>query len=480
LNAAFAALAAAGLAALLCWMQPKRPIIPAILMALACEGWLLLAGLEEARALFLFLTAVAAGAAWSLPGEKFPSAGGAWIGLLLSLLGGGAWLTRPLLQALSPLSLLAGFIDAMLPFALLCVAVFAVFCAVQEEDGKLRRRGPAAALAVFLGGPWLLEAYLSGSWDYGAGSLKEAAGLPVAGSSASSTVVVLKPEGGEEFQIQERLHAVGRLDASRETLLRARRYLDERGWRSLYKKEGLLLLRRGWLDHWEPELALEALSLHVPGEAVPDYAAALALIRAGPLNEERLARLKSLDELARTVKGGFESVSSSQKIFEAFSSAYARYGDEERSRSWLLRVDKLWPLYDKKIEVAPLERMRDGSIQGSLFIDGRPASAVKVGLFLETLSEATGRRTVDFSGAVWPDSSGLFRFDDLGPGTYHLELLGTPEQLRGTVLGSPGFIDLYEGSRRVVLPPIMIERRALPSPVDGARRVLPGMRAPLR
>lgn len=466
----FSALAGAGLGAVLWLIAPARGAVPAFLLAFCCMAWLLASGLTEAQGLALFAITPLAGLAWS----------SAWLGLVLALLGAAAWLMQPLLEAASQFSGLARFASAMLPFGLLAAAAFCSFCIAHEDARAWRGKGPAFTLALWLGLPWGLEAYLSRSWDYGSGSLREAAGLPAAGATPNSAVLVLRPEGGDETRSLERLHVVGRSDASRESLLRARRYLEERGWRSLHKKEGLALLRRGWLDHWEPDLALEALALHVPGEVLPDYAGALALIRAGPLDEGRLAELNRLDELANTVGGGFESVSSSQRIFEAFSSAYARYGDEEKSREWLLRVDKLWPLYDRKVEVAPLELMRDGSIQGGLFIDGRPASAVKVGLFLETVSEATGRKSVDLSAAAWPDSSGRFRFDDLGPGTYHLELMGTAEQLQGAVLGSPGFIDLYEGSREAVLPSIMIERRVLPSPADGTLRVLPGMRAPLR
>ena len=126
-------------------------------------------------------------------------------------------------------------------------------------------------------------------------------------------------------------------------------------------------------------------------------------------------------------------------------------------------MSNLWPINDKKMEVSPLQSLRSGAVWGRVLIDGRPASSVRVSLFLETDSEVTGKRTYSLSAGAYPDSEGAFAFRYLGSGRYHLELMGTAEQLRGEILGNPGLIELSEHSPSARLGAIRIFPRGLPA-----------------
>jgi hypothetical protein len=378
-----------------------------------------------------------------------------WLALVLvfAALGFSAWRWKLLLAALARLGFAGVFFGAALPFFLLASCAVAAAVIFHASFKGYRLRLLAGLLLLWYGSAALTERYLRASWDFPSRTLAEAAGLPPAWQAARMSVAVLvdgsKP--GENSRMEERVLAVGGVDASPESLERIRAYLEGMGFRSLFNREGLAALRRGWAQGWEADKALEAASLAVPGLVVPDYLLALGLLRAGPVTSQRRQILDGLQATALLVKGGFEDVGRAQSIFEAFSVVCGRFSDPERSLYWLGRVDDLWPLYEKRIEPPPVETMRDGVVIGKLLIDGRAASSVRVGLFLET-----GGQAAQLDGSVFPDRRGGFAFRGLAPGTYHLELMGTPSQVRGRIQNSPGLIEVFEGHREVLLAPIRL------------------------
>ena len=381
------------------------------------------------------------------------------------------------------------FFAALLPLFLTLSCALAALALLKPEVRQARGRLLALLLLAWSASAALADWRLRSAWDYGPVSLAQAAGVAASDKSAVESLAALRPKGVKPYEVSQRRKAVGQVDAAAESLERVDRYLKERGYRSLFLNEGLQAARQGRLRAFDCEKALEAFSLAVPGRVVPDYLSALGLLRAGPMTPERYGRLDALASVALHGKGGFEDVNKSQRIFEAFSGAYARFGDEERARFWLLRIDDLWPIYEKKIEASPIEIMRDGEISGRLTLDGRPASGILVGLFLESTSEVTKKTVFDLSSGVYPDSDGVFHFRTLASGRYHLELLGSPEQLpvSAVIDGNPGLILLSESHPLEQLPTIAVVRRlpgmqplpgppsetALPRAEPGRFRVLP-------
>lgn len=392
--------------------------------------------------------------------------GGALLGLFLSAVGVFAHDWRPLLGAAARLSFAGDFFGALLPLISAVSAAAACAVCLVPDLRPYRNRALAALLVAWAGSAWSAEHWLRTRWDFGPRGLAEAADVPPAREARVSVVAVLRPTGGREFLWERRIHAAYGVDALPGSLERVHAYLERRGYRTLFLREGLGVLRKGWLDRWEADRALEAAALSVPGRVTPDYLLALGLLRAGPINDERYQALRRLDRVARERRAGFEDVNRSQRIFEAFSAAYARFGDEPSSKAWLLRVDDLWPLYEKKIEVTQVESMRDGVVRGRLLLDGRPASSVRVALFHDWLADPGPKRQSQLCCSVYPDSEGRFAFFELAPGSYHLELMGTPEQLRGRVENSPGPIEVSEAEAEVELGAIGVDRKAGP---DDAR-----------
>lgn len=414
------------------------------------------------------------GAAFSLAGRGFLA--GAAVALAFAPAGWCAarWqeLGRAVELAGSPFFgwLLAGAARPLL-------ALTAVFLVEAVVDKAWRPRAPR--LAALAAGLWLLptlagEALLSRVWGYGPASLSEAADVPTKADAHVMTVAWLYPARGEAVRVEDRRMSDERVDLSPESLSKLESFLERRRLRDVFADDALAAVRRGWLLWWEAERALDAAMLAVPGRAGPDYRRALELLRAGPLTDARLAKLRQLDAAAtQDRRAGFEGVTASQYIFEGFSGAYARFGLEEDARRWLYKIDDLWPVNDKRIEVTPIEDMRDGRISGRLLLDGRGVSDVRVGLFFAWRSTATNSTHYFLSGSVFPDEDGRFGFDALGPGRYHLALMGARERLAGGARGSPGFIELGYDRPDALLAPIRlgwgadeVEAGAAPPPAE--------------
>jgi len=180
-------------------------------------------------------------------------------------------------------------------------------------------------------------------------------------------------------------------------------------------------------------------------------------------------------------------VKKAQKVYEGFSTAYARYGDLEQSNAWLDRIRKLWPLYDDDIHIEPIEENQDGLITGAVNFKGSPAQGIKVGLFM---IPSTTTLIGAYDGLVdsqVPDASGRFRFEDLTSGRYYLALQGDPLILSDEdleFLSAPGTFRLSYGAMVHDLPPIEVWPPRALSPAEDLRtiaepalRTLPGMPA---
>ncbi|MBI5239533.1 MAG: hypothetical protein HY926_03610 [Elusimicrobia bacterium] len=460
-------------ALVLSWVEagPRRPVEAAFLSA-ACAVVAAAAAAAAAHAGGIGSSAgtgrtdlLTAGA-----GGRGSGLGAASAGLSLGLLGcaqgalAGRWV--PLSAAIARLGtgFAGGFLGLALPLAFAASLGLTAAVCLHPDFRGVRLRAALLLLLAWAAPTALVEWRLCAAWDFGPESLTQAAGVPAAAAASQVEVAVLRPSaGGAPFRCSRRVQAAEGVDASPESLERLDSYLKTHGHRSLFARQALAAVRLGWLLWWDADQALEAAMRSVPGRCGPDYRKALSLIAAGPLTPARFARLSTLDEAASGASDGFEDVNGSQLVFEAFATAFARFDDERRAQYWLGRVGNLWPINDKKLEVSPLQSLRSGVVWGRVFIDGRPASSVRVGLFLETESEVTRKTTFSLSASAFPDSEGNFVFRYLGSGRYHLELQGTVEQLRGDILGSPGVLSLSEASAAARLEPIRIFPRGRPA-----------------
>ncbi|MBI4375910.1 MAG: carboxypeptidase regulatory-like domain-containing protein [Elusimicrobia bacterium] len=376
---------------------------------------------------------------------------GSILGLFPAFLGLCARLWLEMTQAGSLLgSAVASLIMPAIPWALL-------LCCALWSWAWMRPIRTAVITAALLACAWALPpaaglAWLGWRWDFGPRDLSEAAGLarPSWAVASALTILHMRPVEKGAFRVELLSSAWNGLELSRDNLEAIERYWERRDGRTVFARQALKALRHGWLLWKEEGRALDAAMRHLPGIEPPDYRLALGLIYASPITPDNLGKLEELAELARMRPDGFERVLQSQYIFEAFASAFARYGDEAGARQWLRRIDGLWPLYEKKIEVAPLETFRDGWIEGRV-IRRRSAAWAKVVLFHLQAEEAT------LSASFRLDPSGRFRFSGLGSGSYYLALLADGQQLSGPLHPSPGAIELNPEQPTVVLPPIVAE-----------------------
>ncbi|MEK7382185.1 MAG: hypothetical protein AAB262_02755 [Elusimicrobiota bacterium] len=439
-------------------------------------------------ALFLHAALLALGAA-ALTAARGPGAVrlGAAFGLMLGVVGWSASRWPQLARALE----LSGWIfvgpllAAVLSTAVALTAGLSAFVLMSEDV-----RPHARSLLLGLCAAWVLptiatEGALLRWWGFGPRSLAEAAGVPTNRSAQTMAVLWLYSSRGHGVQKDAVRMAADAVDLSHQSLVKLSAFLRHTGSRDIFARGAVAAVRQGGRQWWESERALDARTLAVSGRIHPDYRKALDLIKAGPLNAGRFARLEGLAAEAARSSAGFEDVAQSQHIFEGFSAAYARFGDEEKARKWLYRVDNLWPVNEKKIEVTPVEDFRDGRVSGRLQVDGRGAASVRVGLFLVwKSSSASGTATSRLlSGSSFTDEEGRFSFRELGPGRYCLALMARPEVLRGRVLDSPDEFELGYDKPEVLLPVIRIEREtpALPeSFAPGGLSEEPAPRVPER
>lgn len=441
----------------------------------------LLGGRGPAAAVFLFAFAASC-FAWIidprlLPTPAFPPALGAgailWRGALVLVLGGFSffWARRgavSLAQGIFAGALFSlmgscayrwiGFAEAfrrlgdvfaalslslLLPLFFAASMVGASFALLGRDFRPWRGRLLAALVSFWLAATAAAQWRLRSAWDYGPADLSAAAGLFSARSPRPLSVARLASARGRIYVVEPLGEEASGTALSPANLERLAAYLKARRYRSVFGRQALDLLRRGSLLRWDGDYALSAHML-APPMAVPEYRQALALIRSGPLTPRRLEKLKRLMSSALTHRGGFEAVTQSQYIFEGFAAAFARFGEAESTRFWLEKVDGLWPIYEKKVEVPALEIPIDGEIAGSVSRDGKPATDVKVGLFYHSLSTQTYRDGANLCCSQYPDARGRFRFSSLGAGQYRMALQADSSLLQGRVVHGPGVIELSE------------------------------------
>lgn len=324
--------------------------------------------------------------------------------------------------------------------------------------------------ALILVGTWAAvtlgaDAALTRVWGFGPRSLASAAGVPTNRESDTLAVAWLYPSGGRAYRVDARRMSSETTDLSPASIDRLEEFLARHGFRGVFAREALAAVRLGRLQWWDEERALDAAMISVPGRAHPDYLRALELLRAGPVTAERYGKLEQLAASTGKRVAGFEKAGDAQRIFEGFSAAYARFGDEVKAREWLLLLDGLWAVSEKRIEVGVVEELREGRVDGAVLLDDAPAPRLRVGLFAVWRSSATETTHYWLSGSRVPDPDGRFSFDGLGPGPYVLALLGRPEDLRGSFTGVPGVFEVTYERPEVLLNPVRL-RRGMAAPLE--------------
>jgi len=382
-------------------------------------------------------------------------------GLIFSLLGYLAYSWVAVAAAWRMLGWFCGsFVWTALPVLLAASFVLVAAALLHEEARPVRFWALALILLLW----WLPARFflwrLRSDWGYGPRDLAQAAQIPVQAQAEKVNIAWLRPAGARPYRF-EALHVLAEDGVSVDVrdLWKLYDYLRLHRYRSVFAPRALDALRKGWLDWWDPDMALKAASLAYADRVAPDYLSALALIRAGSLDQTRYEDLRALDDLATPRRQGFEDVTRSQRIFEAFEKAYARFGDQANAGYWISKVDNLWPIYEEKVVTDPVQDFQSGEVKGHVFVDGRPARSLMVGLFLLSIStsEARGGKGI-LSESAFPDAHGRFRFQNLGRGFYYLGLMGNSDYLRGRIEGSPGIFSISASTPIKIVDSIFIDR----------------------
>lgn len=437
--------------------------------------------LPASRALALQLATVCLGAAaFAAARGRGGLAAGAAFGLVSSFTG---WCASRWPHLARAVELCGGVFLSLLIRTFLTTALAASHAAlaaalVREDWRPWARRVVLAVVGVWALATFAAEGALSLGWGFGPRSLPAAVGVPTNESSSVEAIAWLYPTEDAAYRVDAVRMSTETTDLSTYSLDRLEAFLARTKFRGVFAAEALAAVRLGRLQWWDEERALDALMITVPGRAHPDYLRALELLRAGPVTAERYGKLEQLSAATGKRVEGFEKAGDSQRIFEGFSAAYARFGDEAKAREWLMRLDGLWAVSEKRIEAGPLEDLREGRVEGSVFLGGEPATSLRAGLFFVWRSSATQSTHYWLSGSRVPDADGRFVFDGLGPGRYALALLGRPDDLRGAIAGSPGYFEVTYERPDVLLNPVRIARERAPADEPFGPGGLPERRIP--
>ncbi len=353
-------------------------------------------------------------------------------------------------------------LTTMLTTALAATHAVLAAALVWEDWRPWSRRVVFGLVAVWAVATVGAETVMSRVWGFGPRSLAAAAGVPNNRASSTLAVAWLYPTRERTYHVDSRRMSSETTDLSADSIDRIEAFLERTRYRGVFTAEALAAVRLGRLQWWDSERALDAMMVSVPGRAHPDYLRALELLRAGPVSAERYRKLEQLSVATGRRVEGFERASDSQLIFEGFSAAYARFGDEVKARAWLLRLDGLWAVSEKKIESASLEDLREGRVSGEVSLDDRAATDLRVGLFLVWRSSATQTTHYWLAGSRVPDQNGSYSFEGLGPGRYVIALLGRPEDLGGAFVGVPGLFEVTYERPDVLLKAILLRREHEP------------------
>ncbi len=438
--------------------------------------------LLSSQALALQLASVVLGAAaFAAARGRSGLAAGAAFGLIASAVG---WCASRWPQLARAIELCGGVflgivVNTFLTTALAATCAALAAALVREDWRPLSRRLVLSLVAVWALGTFGTDVVLSRAWGFGPRSLAAAAGVPTNYDSRTLAVAWLYPTRNLSYHVDARRMSSETTDLAPDSIDRIEAFLDRTRFRGVFTAEALAAVRLGRLQWWDEERALDALMISVPGRVHPDYLRALELLRAGPVTAERYGKLEQLSAATGRRVEGFEKGSDSQRIFEGFSAAYARFGDEVKAREWLVRLDGLWAVSEKRIEVGSLEDLREGRVEGAVLLDDRGAIGLRAGLFMVWRSSATQTTHYWLSGSRIPDQDGKFYFDGLGPGRYVLGLLGRPEDLRGAFAGVPGIFEVTYERPDVLLDPIRIRRELEPSTEAFGPGGLPEARVPI-
>jgi hypothetical protein len=360
---------------------------------------------------------------------------------------------------------LAGFLFAGIPSVFLGLSALWLWLAAGLPGTAPWKKLGIGMLSILL---WtapfeLLGGYLRRGWDCSRASLAEAADVPGSDSAESAVVLILADADGEPgVRSREELLSAEGLAVGPVELLKIDRYLEARLDKTVFLGQALSALRRGWALLWEPELQMNACMRHRSPGFPPDYEAFLDAARVAPATPENFERVEKMSRLAWDDKIG--SVKRAQRIFEGFSTAYARFGDADSANRWAERIQRLWPLYEDPIHMEPIADRQDGVIEGMLLLDGRPPAGVKVGLFALPSTMTALSAAQYLSAAAYPGASGRFRFDSLLPGRYYLALQAAPSVLpsSASARGAPGVVTLGFDAMHVELDPIRAYASAPP------------------
>ncbi|TBR18173.1 carboxypeptidase regulatory-like domain-containing protein [bacterium] len=361
-----------------------------------------------------------------------------------------------------------------------CGAFLAWLPAGSAEWEPRWRRGVFASVVL----AWLVpvgaaELVLRAAWDFGRPGLSEAAGVPRSDAAEKLAVLVLaEPDGSPGVQKREEAMTAEGLAVTRQGLGAVRRYLELQGYRTVFLREALGYLRKGWALLWEPEMHMDAAAVRLGPRFPPDFDAFLKAVLVAPATPENYERLENVARAADKARS--PSVKKAGKLYQGLSDAYARFGDLEGSNFWLKRIRKLWPLYEEDVNVDPVEDRHDGVVSGTVLFNGRPASSVQVGLFMQTSTTSAPSAREGLVASTWPDESGRFWFRELTPGRYYLALRSDPILLgdpRIEVLFSPGSFKLSASRMDWELMPLRIERAPSLVPDPGGADAAPPLPA---
>lgn len=358
-------------------------------------------------------------------------------------------------------------------------------CLLARPQWAQQQRGRWLPLSV---GTLLLLALLQGGFYMQVARKRWGIGkdfrTAVFGASRSSS----KQSQGRTLILMGRRYGIGYspmvtitgVEANRQTRERVWQYLRERNFRSYHTEEAFMHLYDCATLDWDPVASLEvafANAEHCPSQRPIFVELLVSKLSACPVTPETR---RFLDKLAEARFFRHPHPNSRRNVGDL----YWKFGDRQKAEEWFRRVP-VGPQDLQHIKKDPL-LLTNGVVTGSIFINGKPAAGLRVGVVLwGNRFELLGAR-LPFAQrfivkGVTTDAQGRFRIDRLPAALYALVVAAPardiPPRLDAVrVTNLPGRIDLGRAhpSRDVGRIEIEVDKNApstpLPPPPTGDSR----------
>ncbi|HDS08667.1 MAG TPA: hypothetical protein ENN73_00440 [Firmicutes bacterium] len=264
-------------------------------------------------------------------------------------------------------------------------------------------------------------------YDWGKLNLSSALNIPSTGHEIKTVVLFLDDEEAnlsiKKWVLESEIYGtfIGRntIAANYDNLRKVEKYLIDRQGETIFNNVCREIIHNGYYVLWDVERAHEKQAEYAYDLFLPRMMFLTKLKRL-PVTEKNFKYLKEFSNREVFYAGGRSAL--------RISEVYIHFGQFDEARKWL-EIFKASADKTEEDLLIPETILTDGVITGCFLLNGEPLSSIKVGLFNNYGStDLTGFRIAsNLLDTRITDTSGRFKFENIGTGEYFLGIMTDKE-----------------------------------------------------